>query len=350
MIHHLHELYYHRFVFSAYFYRNMYPKYLLLPYLLLATVCLHAQKTVGMPVIFDSDMGPDYDDVGAITLLHDFADSGKATILATIASTKYEGVAAVLNVFNTYFKRPSIPIGVPKGKAVDKKDWQHWTDSLIANYPHAIKQNNEVPDAVEVYRKVLAQQADNSVTIITVGFLTNIANLLQSPPDKFSKLNGSELVAKKVKQLVSMAGRFPSGMEFNIDQDAASAKYVFDHWEKPLLLSGFEIGEKIKCGLPLIRNDHIQHSPVKDVFRISIPLAKEDSAGRKSWDETAVLVAVLGYKPFYSVTKGTIHVADDGSNSWDDAGSNHYRLIEQWPPLQVQQLIDRLIMHQPVHN
>jgi hypothetical protein len=32
------------------------------------------------PVIFDTDMGPDYDDVGAIALLHAFADSGKASM------------------------------------------------------------------------------------------------------------------------------------------------------------------------------------------------------------------------------------------------------------------------------
>src|SRR5688572_29379947 len=68
-------------------------------------------------VIFDTDMGPDYDDVGAITLLHAFADQGEANILATMASTKYEGVAAVLNVLNTYFKRPDLPIAVPKGQA-----------------------------------------------------------------------------------------------------------------------------------------------------------------------------------------------------------------------------------------
>src|SRR6202050_2909593 len=71
-----------------------------------------------LPVIFDTDMGPDYDDVGAITLLHAFADSGKATILATMSSNKYEGVAAVLNLFNTYFRRPDIPIGVAKGDGV----------------------------------------------------------------------------------------------------------------------------------------------------------------------------------------------------------------------------------------
>ena len=74
-----------------------------------------------VPVIFDSDMGPDYDDVGAIALLHAMADSGYATILATVASTKYEGVAGVFDVFNTYFKRPGILIGVPKGKGIGIK-------------------------------------------------------------------------------------------------------------------------------------------------------------------------------------------------------------------------------------
>src|SRR5258708_33123176 len=79
-------------------------------------------KTKPFAIIFDSDMGPDYDDVGAIALLHAFADSGYVKILATVASTKYEGVAAVFNVFNTYFGRAGLPIGVPKGKALALKD------------------------------------------------------------------------------------------------------------------------------------------------------------------------------------------------------------------------------------
>ena len=73
------------------------------------TVSVAAQKKPKpVAIIFDSDMGPDYDDVGAIAMLHAYADSGYANILATVASTKYEGVAAVFNVFNTYFKRPGI--------------------------------------------------------------------------------------------------------------------------------------------------------------------------------------------------------------------------------------------------
>ncbi|MCW3109201.1 MAG: ribonucleoside hydrolase RihC, partial [Segetibacter sp.] len=275
------------------------------------------------------------------------ADEGKAKILATVASTKYEGVAAVLNVFNTYFKRPGLPIGVPKGEALTKKDFQHWTDTLIKNYPHAIKNNDDVPDAVEVYRRVLAKQPDKSVTIITVGFLTNLANLLRSKSDKYSSLNGKQLVAKKVKSLVSMAGRFPSGSEFNIDQDAASSKYVFENWSTPVIFSGWEIGQKIKTGLPLVNNDAIQNSPVKDVFRISIPLDPQDKAGRMSWDETAVFVAIAGYRPYYKLTPGTIRITDKGSNTWSDKGHNHSYLVEDRPASEVQDIINQMMMHQP---
>lgn len=295
-------------------------------------------------VIFDTDMGPDYDDVGAITLLHTYADQGKATILATIASTKYEGVAAVLNVLNTYFKRPDIPIGVPGGKAVTQRDFQHWTDTLIARYPHTIGKNNEVPDAVTLYRKILSQQPDKSVTIITVGFLTNIAGLLQSGPDQYSPLAGAALVEKKVFQMVSMAGGFPSGKEFNIREDAVAAKYVAEHWKRPLIFSGFEIGVKIRSGLPLVQADAIRNSPVKDVFRIGIAAAAEDKEGRKSWDQTAVLVAIQGYEPFYTLKTGTISIAEDGSNAWSDAGKMQHYLVEKAPVSEVQKLINDMMM------
>lgn len=299
-------------------------------------------------VIFDTDMGPDYDDVGAIALLHAFADSGKATILATMASNKYEGVAAVLNVFNTYFHRPGLPIGVPTGKAVSVKDKQHWTDSILAKYPHTMNHNSEAADAVTLYRKILARQPDHSVVIITVGFLTNLAGLLQSPADSFSALDGRSLVKKKVRRLVSMAGAFPAGREFNVLMDSAASQAVFDNWPTPVLLSGFEIGRKIKCGLPLVLDASIRNDPVKDVFRISLPQAAEDRMGRNSWDETAVLVAIAGYRPWYDVKEGLIRVQSDGNNTWDPAAfGRHAYLVEKRPPAEVQELINTLMMHQP---
>jgi inosine-uridine nucleoside N-ribohydrolase len=319
--------------------------------LLACAASSHAQKKMQpVAIIFDSDMGPDYDDVGAIAMLHAFADSGHVNILATVASTKYEGVAAVFNVFNTYFKRPGTMIGVPKGKASELRDPQHWTDTLLEKYSHQIKKNDDVPDAVEVYRKVLSAQPNKSVTIVTTGFLTNLSALLQSSPDKHSKFNGKELVAQKVKKLVCMAGRFPSGSEFNVRIDAAASQFVFTNWNTPVLLSGFEIGAKIKTGLPLMYNDNIKNSPVKDVFRICIPLNPDDRAGRMSWDETAVLAAVKGYKPWYKVEKGKIVVSADGSNEWMTKPSPHAYLVELQPPSVVQELINKLIMHQPAKN
>ncbi|MCX6213942.1 nucleoside hydrolase [Spirosoma sp.] len=330
------------------------------PYLFFASVLLaltagssygqSAPNSQPVPIIFDTDMGPDYDDVGAITMLHAFADAGQARILATIASTNYPNVTSVLSVLNTYFNRPNIPIGVPKGEAVGDKDTQHWSDTLVARYPHRIKSNSEVPDAVALYRQILAKQPDQSVTIITVGFLTNLANLLNSPPDQYSRLSGKELVTKKVKKLVSMAGKFPSGREYNVHRDVASSKVVFDNWPTSILMSGFEIGEQIHSGLPLTQNNRIRNSPVKDVFRISLPKAAEDKNGRMSWDQTAVLVGVKGYEPYYTVKSGRLTMNADGSNGWNDSGRGHEYLVVSQPVSEVETLINELMQHQPVKH
>jgi inosine-uridine nucleoside N-ribohydrolase len=324
----------------------------IIPFLLFCCATnVFAQRVVKpVNIIFDSDMGPDYDDVGAITILHALADNGEAKILATMASTKYEGVAGILNVFNTYFKRPDIPVGVPKGYALELRDFQHWTDTLLAKYPHKIKTNDEAWDAVKLYRKILAAQPDHSVTIVTIGFLTNLSNLLNTNADGYSPLSGKELVKKKVKLLVCMGGKFPSGFEFNVMKDASASQNVYGHWDTPIIFSGFEIGDKIKAGLPLIHNESIKNDPTKDVFRISIPMAKEDSLGRKSWDETAVLVAIKGYSNWYTLHKGRIVVSSDGSDSWDENGTGQAYLVEKVDYKKVQDLINLLIMHQPVRK
>jgi hypothetical protein len=56
-------------------------------------VCQDNGRTKPVALIFDTDIGPDYDDVGAITMLHALADSGQVDILATIASDKYARVS-----------------------------------------------------------------------------------------------------------------------------------------------------------------------------------------------------------------------------------------------------------------
>src|SRR5512133_609393 len=111
------------------------------------------QKDKPVNIIFDTDLGPDYDDVGALAFLHAMADSGKAEILATISSNKHELVAPSIEVINTYFNRPDLPIGAPKNKAVNLGSGQHWADSIVKKYPHRINSTSDVPDAVKIDRK-----------------------------------------------------------------------------------------------------------------------------------------------------------------------------------------------------
>jgi inosine-uridine nucleoside N-ribohydrolase len=299
-------------------------------------------------IIFDTDLGPDYDDVGALAFLHAMADSGKAEILATVSSNKHPLVVPSIDVINTYFGRPDIPLGAPKSAGPDMGSSQHWADSIVAKYPHRINSTDEAEDAVAVYRKILNSQPDQSVTIVTVGFLTNLANLLDSRADKYSALTGEELVSKKVKRLVSMAGRFPAGKEFNIYIDSLASKKVYEQWPGDIIFTGYEIGSKIFTGLRLIEST-VSDSPVKDVFRISIPLSEEDRNGRMSWDETAVLIGVYGTERFFDRVYGRITVNDNGSNSWkDDPAERQSYVVLKMPVNEMAKFIEDRMMHIPM--
>jgi inosine-uridine nucleoside N-ribohydrolase len=325
-------------------------KFLVLSFIIFTSCSNQPGKKVTYPVkiIFDTDLGPDYDDVGALAFLHAMADSGKAEILATVSSNKHELVAPSIDVINTYFGRPELLIGAPKTTGVSLGSSQHWADSIVVKYPHKTDKTSETEDAVTVYRKILDSQSDKSVTIVTVGFLTNLNNLLKSQPDNISPLTGKELINKKVKQLVSMAGKFPEGKEFNIYMDSTASKYVYENWPGKVIFTGFEIGWEIRTGLRLIKSSVI-NSPVKDVFRISIPLSEEDKYGRMSWDETAVLIGVCGTEGFFDTIRGNIIINHDGSNKWEnDPNGNHCYVKQKMAVPEISTFIEDRMMHVPI--
>ena len=196
-------------------------------------------------------------------------------------------------------------------------------------------------------KRLLISEPDRSVTIVTVGFLTNLNNLLKSQPDNISPLSGKELVGRKVKRLVSMAGKFPQGKEFNIYMDSTASKYVYKNWPGEIIFTGFEIGWEIRTGLKLIKSD-ITNSPVKDVFSLSIPLSAEDKDGRMSWDETAVLIGVYGTEGFFELVRGTIIINPDGSNTWkNDPDGKHIYVKQKMAVSQMSTFIEDRMMHVP---
>lgn len=279
-------------------------------------------------IVLDTDCGPDYDDLGALAFLHCAASKGDADILATVVSNRHELSAPCLQAINTYYGRSGIPIGAPKNDGPNIGSWENWLDTLSAKYPHAIPQTSSFPDAVDVYRKTLANADDHSIVMVTTGFFTNLKNLLQSLPDQHSSLAGIDLVRTKVKLLVSMAGEFPTGFETNIKVDSKASKYAIDHWPTPIVFSGAEVGRKILTGLKLIHNENITNNPVKDTYKLVMTHVPRDKNGRSSYDQTAVMYAIYGSSDFFDLEQGRFILDDQGNNSWEKSVSGpHFRLI-----------------------
>jgi inosine-uridine nucleoside N-ribohydrolase len=314
--------------------------------LLISSLSWSAQP---VKIIFDTDMGPDYDDVGAITILHALAAKGECEILATMSSCGYPYIAPSIEVFNRYFQKPDIPIGVPGPDAPKFSCPNHWNDSLTIKYLPKLKTNADYPSATEVYRKVLAAQKDQSVVIVTVGFISNLETLLKSEPDQYSKLSGKELVAQKVKNWVAMAGGFPEGSEFNVNKHAAASYYVFQNWPTPILFSGFEIGWKIMTGNK-VATKGTKGSPVQWAYEYCLSnYENKKSVNRNSWDQTAVLCAVRNPENyFYVIGNGTFVCNENGSNSWNaDKNSNHSFLVHKYPYQKIADILDDLMMYEP---
>ena len=322
-------------------------------YKILGALFLCAHLAIGqkpVTIIFDTDIAPDYDDVGAMALLHAFADKGEAEILATISCNTFETTVPTLSVLNTYFQRPDLPIGITRAALPNKKCDQQWAEFINGKYPHKLKSNSEAQEAVQLYRKLLAEQPDQSVTIVSVGFFTNLANLLSSVPDEFSPLDGKNLVALKVKQLVSMAASLgkdgKGGHEFNVVMDAAASRKVFKEWPTPFVLSGFDIGEKIHTGISLINDRKIKNSPVKDAYEVALRKDK-NKVGRNSWDQTAVLAAVRGLDTYFGYKKMNFEIQEDGRSVPSEGDRFIYLTLKQ-KPQELAKVIEELMMHQPV--
>ena len=323
--------------------------------LMLAVVCCASNscshigegKASAVKLILDTDLGPDYDDVGAFALMYALEEQGKVDVLATISCNRDERVVPCIKILNAWYGHADMPTGAPEegyssvSEAPSMTCWQedlHWPDSLCINYGHfpgcagARAAGAETENAVKLYRKILSRQADRSVTICSIGFYSNLAALLTSGPDGNSPLPGRELVARKVVRLVSMAGAFPGGEEFNLKLYLPAARLVCSEWPGDVIFSGFEIGERVWTGRRLIEEaaryeGECSGNPVVDAYAGSLKYGELES-GHNSWDGTAVLIAICGADPYFELCRGRITFAEDstGSNGWqeDPQGPHSY--------------------------
>ena len=217
---------------------------------------------------------------------------------------------------------------------------------MALDFPNDVE---AAPNAVDLYRQILSGQPDHSVTVVTVGFLTNLEGLLASEPDEYSELSGSELVAAKVDKLVTMGGHYPDSAshaedrEYNFALDAEATYEVIPNWPTPIVFSGFEIGEDIVTGAILQEN-----TPADNPVRVAYELYT-GGEGRSSWDLTAVHFAVRGLSDVWLLCgPGHNEVRPDGSNIWDPTTDHtHYYLLNALPKAQIKELLDDLLIRPP---
>ena len=315
-----------------------------------------------VPVIFDTDMDTDVDDVGALAILHALADAGEARILAVVHSAPAQDGPVCAQAVNAWYGREGLPVGWTDWPELAtspvyelyRRARKHIVDTGAEYTPtvaaaYRARKGGETPpvrDGVTLYRETLAAAEDGSVVICTVGMLTAVAGLLESGPDDISPLSGRDLVAKKVRLLVTMAlGDFPEGRDgFNWKCDVPSAAKVINQW--PVALAVMPHGETILTGGRLA-HEGAPENPCARAYDIYV---KTPEKNRSSWDLCTVLYGVRGPAPFFKDKPGhRLEMdAEAGTHRWvPDADAPHVFIEQVGTDADIAACLDELLLRAP---
>jgi inosine-uridine nucleoside N-ribohydrolase len=289
-----------------------------------------------VPLIFDTDICGDCDDVLALGMIHAFQSRGACRLLAVTVSADHEQAAPFVDAVNTFYGRGDIPIGVVgEGGVKEQSGFLSLADERdggALRFPHDLVSGRAAPPAVTVLRKALAGQDDGSVVIAQVGFSTNLARLLDSPPDAIAPLTGQELVRRKVKLLSVMAGSFTTAagrrpdLEYNVVKDIPSARTLVARWPTLMVWSGFEIGIALPYPATSIERDYgyAAHHPVAEAYIRRNP----PPHNRPTWDLTSVLHAVHPDRGYFDLSPpGTVTIDPDGHTQFTPSASGQHRFL-----------------------
>ncbi|MDR1172014.1 MAG: nucleoside hydrolase [Bacteroidales bacterium] len=296
------------------------------------------QNKSGIPIIFETDMGNDIDDALALDMLYKYSDMGIINLLGVSTNKDSPYSIEFLDLMNTWYGYPEIPMGkITKGADCENDAINYVKATCLYRedgkppFKRTCKDYGKIPEAPQFYRKLLAEQPDNSVVLVSVGFSTNIARLLDTQPDQFSPLAGKELVAKKVKLLSMMAGNVvDSAKEYNIVKDIPAAQKVFSEWPTPIVMSPFDVGQSVLFPAAVIENNLTYASP--NPLKIAYESYLEMPYNRPCWDLTSVLYAVEGTKNYFNISGwGKIEVDDEAHTRFypDPDGKHAYLSISE---------------------
>jgi inosine-uridine nucleoside N-ribohydrolase len=310
-------------------------------------------------LIFDTDVGNDVDDALALGVVHALQSRGECRLLAVTVTKDNPYAGPFCDLVNTFYGRGDVPIGtVRAGRTTQDGKFIRQvataTDDGKPRYPHDLEQGDDAPEAVGLLRRVLAGQPDGSVVIVTVGFSTNIARLLDSQPCDASPLSGRKLIAKKVRLLSTMAGAFTEELrkkhfrEYNIKVDVPNARKIATEWPTPVVYSGWEIGNAIRYPAASIEQDfaYVEHHPLAHAYRLYGRMPYD----RPTYDLTSVLWAVRPQRGYFDLSpRGKVVVEDDGFVRFEEHpdGPHRYLIVDPQQVVRVREALAMLASQPP---
>jgi inosine-uridine nucleoside N-ribohydrolase len=286
-------------------------------------------------IILDTDIGSSTDDLFALQSLYRCHQAKTCNFIGVIVDRMGENNAAITDVMNTYYGMGDLPIGLERNGIKEPKVWIDYAE-LPADtnadgsemFKRTVKDYSKVLDGYKLYRKLLAEQPDHSVNIVSIGFVTTLANLLNSKADDYSNLSGVELVKAKVKTLYVMGGVFGDAVEpdYNFTQAIDFSLDFFKLWpvEVPRVFSPGEVGDGIEYVPEQVIEDisWTDTHPIKQVY-----MNNECHTGQKMWDVMAVLNAVQGDSLFQFSDNGRVSIDEKGITPFtkDAKGNDRYQ-------------------------
>ena len=285
-------------------------------------------------MIFDTDMGSDCDDVGALALLHQYANQNKADIIGGIYSSgKVPYGAGVIDAINHYYNRPSIPIGAAYdtlvGDPVDKMSAEKLAKDT-ANYGHGIVHNFDATEKTKLNRQLLASQEDGSVIYVTVGHTKGLYDLLVSGPDAISPLSGAQLIAQKAKHWVALGALGANNAEGNRRKDwnfffnntATYTEYLVKNFPRPIYF--------VNGGSQVMTGKSLADTPEGNIVRQAYTdwLAwyggKQLKDQRPSWDLVTLYFAIEGLGDYFEYEeKGWLDFDPEAGCIWKTGASGY---------------------------
>ena len=305
--------------------------------------CQHSkQKKAPIPMILGADFGSSTDDLFTLMMLNHYIDEGLVDLKGVVVNRRGDKNMAVVDIFNTYYGHPDIPIGIESDAPKNPKAFIPYNEMCTLMdkdgkplFARTQTDPKACMEAYKLYRKILSEAENNSIVLIEIGFSSTLGKLIKSGADEYSSLSGQDLICQKVKAVYMQGGRFePTDNKcgYNLRQDSKASKAFFDMLPKnvDIYLSPSIVGDQMNYSSEEVIEDlaNVEINPIKVAYE-----KYKCDTGQRMWDSNCLIHAVLGNDAYKLSPRGWVTFVEDGDKSLmlfkeDKNGNARYQVVE----------------------